>query len=226
MISLNQIVKKKDKAGKSIVILDHLNLTIRQGEYISVVGFNKCGKTALIKILSMLDRNYYGNYQFNGTNLESMDDNSFQEFRIKNIGLVFKDFNMVDYFSIQENILLPLRFIEKDKRQAKERAKEFCHHFKINHKKNHLASNVNNFIRIKAAIAQSLILNPNILLADDIFHGLNDEEVRSLIDLLASLNNEGLTVVLTSENLKDANLFHRKIFINDGKVFTDLPFEE
>ena len=224
MILLNEIVKQKTRLGEKITVLDHLNLTVNEGEYISVVGFNKCGKTALIKILSMLDREYYGNYQFDGLSLDSLSENEFQDFRIKNIGLVYKNYNLVDYFTICENILLPMRFFETDKRLVRDRAGELCHQFKINHKKNHLTSQVGQLIRTKAAIAQSLMLHPKILLADDIFHGLNNEECRSLIDLLAELNDGGLTVVLTSENLQDANLFHRKIFIHEGKIFTDYPF--
>ncbi len=224
MIFLNQIVKQKTRAGEKLTVLDHLNLTVNEGEFISVVGFNKCGKTALIKILALLDREYYGNYQFNGLSLNNLSEKDFQGFRIKNIGLVYKNYNLVDYFTICENILLPLKFSTTDKRQIRDRAGELCHQFKIDHKKKHLSSQVSQLIRTKAAIAQSLMLSPKILLADDIFNGLDNEECRSLIDLLAELNDGGLTVVLTSENLQDANLFHRKIFIHEGKIFTDYPF--
>ena len=224
MISLNQIVKSKETGRGKVAVLDHLNLSISKGEYISIVGFNKCGKTALIKILAMMDRDFYGHYQFGEYSLESLDDASFQKFRLENIGLVYKNFNIVDYFTLKENILLPLRFMEKDKKQVYERAKYLCHLFAINHKKNHLASQVNQLIKTKTAIAQALILNPTLLLADDILKGLTNEEVRLLIDLLAKLNENGLTIILTSENLRDANLFHRKIFIHEGRVFTDYPF--
>ena len=226
MITLSQIVKNKNKDGEKIVVLDHINLTITQGEFISIVGFNKCGKTSLIQIIAMLDRDYYGNYQFEGESLEGLSEPDFQQFRIKNIGLVFKNYNLIDYFTICENIMLPYKFVNGNQNNISEKAAELCYRFKINHKKNHFTSKVSKLIKAKTAIAQSLIMNPRILLADDIFNGLSPDESRSLIDLLAELNDEGLTVILTSENLQDANLFHRKIFINDGKVFTDYPFDQ
>jgi len=223
MISLNQIVKIKEKEGRKVAVLDHVNLNITEGEFISIVGFNKCGKTSLMRILAMIDQNYYGSYIFENVHVENISAREIQKFRMEKVGLVLRNVNLVDYFTIRENISLPLQYLHGSNGMAYEQAKYWCHRFKISHRKNHLAKKVNPLIKVKAAIAQSLVLRPKILLADDIMGDLNTEERKDIINLLAELNNEGLTIVLTSENLDEANLFHRKIFINEGKIFTDYP---
>lgn len=225
MISLNQIVKIKYKEGKKIAVLDHINLQINECEFISVVGFNQCGKSALLKIISMLDDDYYGDYQFENVQVKGLPDDQKRQFRMENVGYLYRNYNLIDYFTIRENISLPLKYLHATKSQSLEKAKYWCHRLKIGHKKNHLSRNVGPLIRIKASIAQCMVLNPKVLLVDDIMNELTGEERKVVINLLSELNNEGLTIILTSEHLNEANLFHRKIFLNEGKIFTDFPLQ-
>ncbi|MDO5538504.1 MAG: ABC transporter ATP-binding protein [Eubacteriales bacterium] len=208
--------------GNQVTALKNVNFSVEQGEYVAIMGESGSGKTTLLNILAALDKPTGGEVKLNGRNLSSISDKELSAFRRDNLGFVFQDFNLLDTFSIEDNILLPLVLSGCNHHQMEGRLKPIAQKLAICDILKKFPYEVSGGQKQRAAVARALITHPKIVLADEPTGALDSKASGSLLNLFSDINGEGQTILMVTHSTKAASHAARVLFIKDGEVFHQL----
>ncbi len=200
-------------------VLKGVNLHIRKGEFVSIVGASGAGKTTLLQLLGALDTIQTGSIEVNGNQLNLLSEKELANFRNQEIGFVFQFHNLLAEFTALENICLPAFLAGTNRKKAKEKGMELLSLLDIEQRENHKPNELSGGERQKIAVARALINSPSIILADEPSGNLDSKSAEELHNLLLKLNNDiGQTFVVITHNNTLAELASRKLEIHNGKI--------
>ena len=215
-------VKKTYKArrgGNSVEALKNVNFTVEKGEYVAIMGESGSGKTTLLNILAALDKATAGTVILDGMNLTTIKDAAIAKFRRDNLGYVFQDFNLLDTFTLEDNIYLPLDLAGKKHAEMKERLDKLAPSLGIADLLKKYPYEVSGGQKQRAAVARALITNPRIILADEPTGALDSKSSDELLSLFKKVNQMGQTLLMVTHSTKAASNASRVLFIKDGIIF-------
>ena len=207
--------------GNQVEALRNVNFTVEAGEYVAIMGESGSGKTTLLNILAALDRPTSGEILLNGKSLSKISQNKLAAFRRDNLGFVFQEFNLLDTFSIQDNIYLPLVLAGVPYEEMERRLKPIADTLDISHILKKFPYEVSGGQKQRAAVARALITEPQIILADEPTGALDSHTGREVLDMLKTVHAAGNTVVLITHDNSIAVQAQRIIRLEDGHVIYD-----
>ena len=202
--------------------LRDVNFTVERGEYVAIMGESGSGKTTLLNILAALDKPTEGKVYLKDRDLGKLKEKEIATFRRQNLGFVFQDFNLLDTFSLKDNIFLPLVLSGKKYPEMEKRLKPIAEKLGIEKLLEKYPYEVSGGQKQRAAIARALITKPQLILADEPSGALDSKAADSLMNLFTTINKEGQTIVMVTHSVKAASSAKRVLFIKDGKVFHQL----
>ena len=208
--------------GNQVEALRNVNFTVEAGEYVAIMGESGSGKTTLLNILAALDRPTSGEILLNGKSLSKISQNKLAAFRRVNLGFVFQEFNLLDTFSIQDNIYLPLVLAGVPYEEMERRLKPIADTLDISHILKKFPYEVSGGQKQRAAVARALITEPQIILADEPTGALDSKASDTLLRLFGQVNQAGQTVLMVTHSIKAASHAKRVLFLQDGEVYHQL----
>ena len=208
--------------SNQVEALRDVNFTVERGEYVAIMGESGSGKTTLLNILAALDKPTEGKVYLKDMDLGKLKEKEIATFRRQNLGLVFQDFNLLDTFSLKDNIFLPLVLSGKKYPEMEKRLKPIAEKLGIEKLLEKYPYEVSGGQKQRAAIARALITKPQLILADEPSGALDSKAADSLMNLFTTINQEGQTIVMVTHSVKAASSAKRVLFIKDGKVFHQL----
>lgn len=208
--------------SNQVEALRDVNFTVERGEYVAIMGESGSGKTTLLNILAALDKPTEGKVYLKDRDLGKLKEKEIATFRRQNLGFVFQDFNLLDTFSLKDNIFLPLVLFGKKYPEMEKRLKPIAEKLGIEKLLEKYPYEVSGGQKQRAAIARALITKPQLILADEPSGALDSKAADSLMNLFTTINQEGQTIVMVTHSVKAASSAKRVLFIKDGKVFHQL----
>ena len=208
--------------GNRVEALKNVNFTVEEGEYVAVMGESGSGKTTLLNILAALDKPTAGSVILDGQDLSKIKESQIAAFRRDNLGFVFQDFNLVDTFSIEDHIYLPLVLAGKSYREMSEAIVPIAAQLGITELLKKYPYEVSGGQKQRAAVARALITSPKLILADEPTGALDSKATDELLRLFGSINASGQTVLMVTHSVKAASHANRVLFIKDGEVYHQL----
>ena len=208
--------------SNQVEALRDVNFTVERGEYVAIMGESGSGKTTLLNILAALDKPTEGKVYLKDRDLGKLKEKEIATFRRQNLGFVFQDFNLLDTFSLKDNIFLPLVLSGKKYSEMEKRLKPIAEKLGIEKLLEKYPYEVSGGQKQRATIARALITKPQLILADEPSGALDSKAADSLMNLFTTINQEGQTIVMVTHSVKAASSAKRVLFIKDGKVFHQL----
>jgi putative ABC transport system ATP-binding protein len=205
--------------GASVEALKNVSFTVEKGEYVAIMGESGSGKTTLLNILAALDKATEGTVILDGMDLSKVKDKDVAGFRRDNLGYVFQDFNLLDTFSLEDNIYLPLVLAGKKYPEMKERLDKISGTLGISEILKKYPYEVSGGQKQRAAVARALITEPRIILADEPTGALDSKSSDELLSLFKKVNQTGQTILMVTHSTKAASNASRVLFIKDGVIF-------
>lgn len=199
--------------------LSDVNFSVEQGEYVAIMGESGSGKTTLLNILAALDTPTLGEVLLNGENMKQIPGGQMAVYRRENLGFVFQDFNLLDTFSIKDNIFLPLVLARKNIEEMKQRLSPLAELLGIRDILEKFPYEVSGGQKQRAAVARALITEPKLLLADEPTGALDSWATDGLLGIFEEVNRKGQTILMVTHSIKAASHAKRVLFIKDGIVY-------
>ena len=205
--------------GNQVEALKSLNFSVEEGEYVAIMGESGYGKTTLLNILAALDKPTGGQVILNGKNIVDIREKEISAFRRENLGFVFQDFNLLDNFSLKDNIVLPLVLSGVDYKEMERRITPIAAQLGILDILGKYPYEVSGGQKQRAAVARALIIKPELVLADEPTGALDSKATEDLLTLFNKINERGQTILMVTHSTKAASHARRVLFIKDGEVF-------
>ena len=199
--------------------LKNVNFSVEKGEYVAVMGESGSGKTTLLNILAALDKPTAGTVLLEGNDLSVIKESEMASFRRDNLGFVFQDFNLLDTFTLEDNIYLPLVLAGKKYSEMHERLTPIAKRLGIEKLLKKYPYEVSGGQKQRAAVARALITQPKLILADEPTGALDSKSTDELLSLFSEINKDGQTIIMVTHSVKAASHANRVLFIKDGEVF-------
>ncbi len=208
--------------GNKVEALRNVNFTVEDGEYVAVMGESGSGKTTLLNILAALDKPTAGRVVLDGQELGSVPESKIAAFRRDNLGFVFQEFNLLDTFTLEDNIFLPLVLAGVSVQEMRKRIQPVAEQLGIGELLKKYPYEVSGGQKQRAAVARAIITNPKLVLADEPTGALDSRATDELLRLFGNINKDGRTIVMVTHSVKAASHASRVLFIRDGEVFHQL----
>lgn len=205
--------------GNQVEALKNLSFSEEEGEYVAIMGESGSGKTTLLNILAALDKPTGGQVILNGKNIVDIREKEISAFRRENLGFVFQDFNLLDNFSLKDNIVLPLVLSGVDYKEMERRITPIAAQLGILDILGKYPYEVSGGQKQRAAVARALIIKPELVLADEPTGALDSKATEDLLTLFNKINERGQTILMVTHSTKAASHARRVLFIKDGEVF-------
>jgi len=199
--------------------LSNLSFSVEKGEYLAIMGESGSGKTTLLNILASLDKPTSGTVLLNGQDTTQISDKNISAYRRDNLGFVFQDFNLLDTFSIRDNIYLPLVLQGMKAEEMEKRLLPIAERLEIKDLLNKFPYEVSGGQKQRAAAARALITNPQLVLADEPTGALDSRAAGHILKIFEEINQEGQTIVMVTHSSRAASHASRVLFIKDGEVY-------
>lgn len=221
IIRLENLVKIYDTGAVRVLGLDTINLSIKKGEFVSIMGHSGSGKSTLMNILGCLDRPTLGNYYLDGVSIRDMGSDELSRIRNRKIGFVFQSFNLISRMSIEKNVEIPMIYARKRPAERRNRAIELLTKVGLRERLWHQPNELSGGQRQRVAIARALANDPPLILADEPTGNLDSRASVEIMELFARLHREGATVVVVTHEENIAAYTRRIITFSDGKLISD-----
>ncbi|MDD7771396.1 MAG: ABC transporter ATP-binding protein [Firmicutes bacterium] len=208
--------------GNQVQALKNVNFSVEQGEYVAIMGESGSGKTTLLNLLAALDRPTGGSVILDGRDLSKIRDSAIAAFRRDNLGFVFQEFNLLDTFTVEDNIFLPLVLAAMPHAQMAQRLAPLAQTLGIADILKKYPYEISGGQKQRAAVARAVITQPKLLLADEPTGALDSRATDELLRLFTALNRAGQTILMVTHSVKAASSAQRVLFIKDGEVFHQL----
>lgn len=201
--------------------LDKISFSIKQGEYVAIMGPSGSGKSTLMHILGGLDKPTSGTYRLDGTQVETMSGDELAEVRNRKIGFIFQAYNLLPRMSALKNVMLPMRYGDIPKNECNEKAIKYLTLVGLQDRIYHHTNQLSGGQQQRVAIARALSMNPAILLADEPTGNIATSQANEIMEIFEKLNREGHTIVMITHEPDIASHAKRVITIRDGKITSD-----
>lgn len=208
--------------GNRVEALKGVSFDVECGEYVAIMGESGSGKTTLLNIIASLDKPTGGKVVLEGQELKAIKDNDLAAFRRDNLGFVFQEFNLLDTFSLEDNIYLPLVLAGMEYGEMEKRLRKLAELLGIGDILKKYPYEVSGGQRQRAAVARALITEPKLVLADEPTGALDSNSTDELLRLFSDVNKSGQTILMVTHSVKAASCANRVLFIRDGIVFHQL----
>ena len=208
--------------GTQVEALKNVNFTVEQGEYVAIMGESGSGKTTLLNILAALDRPTAGSVLLDGRDLAKLREAEVAAFRRDRLGFVFQEFNLLDTFTLEDNIYLPLVLAGRPYREMAQRLTPIVQRLGIGDLLKKYPYEVSGGQKQRAAVARALITDPRLILADEPTGALDSRATEELLRLFAQVNRQGQTILMVTHSVRAASTAGRVLCIRDGEVFHQL----
>lgn len=221
LIELSGISKVYRTKEIETTALENVNLSIEEGEFVSIMGPSGCGKSTLLNIIGLLDKPTAGSVRLLDTDCGTLGDSALSAFRNQNLGFVFQSFHLIPSLNVEANVELPLDYRSSGAPERKERVGEVLERLGIAHRRKHLPSQLSGGQCQRVAIARAIVGRPRIVLADEPTGNLDSKMGAEVMELLHKLNKEdGITIVMVTHNEQQAQQTDRIIRFFDGRVIS------
>ena len=205
--------------GNKVQALKNVSFSIEEGEYVAIMGESGSGKTTLLNILAALDKPTSGSVMLEEKDIFKIKESELATFRRDNIGFVFQEFNLLDNFSVEDNIYLPLVLANKDYNQMKSRLEPMAEKLGISDLLKKYPYEISGGQKQRVSVARALITNPKIILADEPTGALDSKSADELLGVFDKINKMGQSILMVTHSVKAASHANRVLFIKDGEVF-------
>ena len=221
MIRIENLSRKFEVGNQIVRALDHIDLEITKGEYLSIMGVSGSGKSTLLNILGLLDTPTKGDYILSGINTSEMNDDEMAHIRSTKIGFVFQSFHLIPRLTAAENIEMPMVLAGIKPKDRQEKVEQALSHVSLNDRSDHKPEQLSGGQRQRVAIARSIVMEPDVLLADEPTGNLDSTSGIEIVRLIEDLNKAGLTLIVVTHDRKLGNRSDRLIRLLDGKIIDD-----
>ena len=221
IIRLENLVKIYDTGALKVLGLNKINATIRQGEFVAIMGHSGSGKSTLLNILGCLDRPTLGSYYLDGVDVAQMSDNELSKIRNQKLGFVFQSFNLISRMSVLRNVEIPMTYAKVAPAKRRERSLELLDMVGLSSRIEHEPNELSGGQRQRVAIARALTNRPPLILADEPTGNLDSKSSIEIMELFAKLNQQGNTVVVVTHEDNIAEYTHRILTFSDGMLISD-----
>ena len=219
IIKVKNLIKVFGKDETTNRVLENLNLEIKKGEFVSIMGESGCGKSTLLYILGGLDKPTSGEIYINDKDINKLKEKQMSNFRRRDIGFVFQFYNLVQNLTVEENIMLPVIMDGRKEKDYKERLEMILKTIGLEEKRKALPNKLSGGQQQRVSIARAIILNPSIILADEPIGNLDSRSGKTVMELLKKINeDEKITIVQVTHSEESAKYGNRIIKIKDGKI--------
>ena len=215
-------VYKTRLGGNAVEALKNVNFSVEEGEFVAIMGESGSGKTTLLNILAALDQPTAGSVLLDGKNFSGIKESDVAAFRRDHLGFVFQEFNLLDTFTLEDNIYLPLVLAGKSYQEMHRRLAPIADKLGITALLKKYPYEVSGGQKQRAAVARAMITDPRIILADEPTGALDSKSSDELLHLFGEVNRHGQTVLMVTHSVKAASSASRVLFIKDGEVFHQL----
>ena len=221
MIEINNISKVFRTSEVETVALNHVNLEVKEGEFVAIMGPSGCGKSTLLNILGLLDNPTEGSYRLMGEEVGGLKEKERTHVRKGKLGFVFQSFNLIDELNVYENVELPLTYLGFKASERRRMVEDILKRMNISHRAKHFPQQLSGGQQQRVAIARAVVTNPKLILADEPTGNLDSHSGAEVMRILHELHREGRTVILITHDNEIAANAHRVIRIQDGQVVED-----
>ena len=221
MIRLENICRDFQVGDQVVHALDHVDLEIQPGEYISVMGPSGSGKSTLLNLLGLLDKPTSGNYWLNDADVSSMGDDALAEQRQQNIGFIFQSFHLIPRLNALENVELPMLLAGAPVAARRERAREVLESVGLASRLHHRPDQLSGGERQRVAIGRAIVMKPGLLMADEPTGNLDSRSGEEVIEILEQLNRDGISLMVVTHDHEIGRRARRHLTLHDGKIVRD-----
>jgi len=221
MMELRGICREYVVGGEVVRALNQVDLTIKPGEYISIMGPSGSGKSTLLNVLGLLDRPTAGTYRLKGEDVAGLDDDALAEHRQKQIGFIFQFFHLIPRLTALENVELPLVLTGTAPRVRRERATAILESVGLKARLDHRPDQLSGGERQRVAIGRAMVMQPSFLLADEPTGNLDSKSGGEIMQIIEQLNREGIALLIVTHDPAIGGRAHRHLTLRDGNVVGD-----
>lgn len=211
-------VYETNRGKNQYLALRDVSFTVDRGDYVAIMGESGSGKTTLLNILAGLDNSTSGSVFINGKEISKMADSELAKYRSQSLGFIFQDFNLLDILTVRDNIYLPLVLNKQKKSIMKEKTAGLVRKLGIEGLVDKYPYEISGGQKQRTAIARAMVIEPEILLADEPTGALDSKAANNILDLFGMLNEEGQTILMVTHSVKAASRAKRVLFIKDGEL--------
>ena len=205
--------------GNKVKALNNITFSVEEGEYVAIMGESGSGKTTLLNILATLDKQTSGEIFLNEEDILKVKESKLSEFRRNNLGFVFQDFNLLDTFSVKDNIFLPLVLSKMDYKEMEKRIEPLAKKLSIEDLLEKYPYEISGGQKQRTAVCRALITRPKLILADEPTGALDSKSSEQLLKIFSDINDSGQTILMVTHSARAASTAKRVLFIKDGEVF-------
>ncbi len=218
LIELKKVKKYYEMGDETVKALDGINVQIKKGDFIAIVGPSGSGKSTMMNMIGALDLATEGEIYLDNEDIEDMDESELAQIRGRKIGFVFQTFNLIPTLTASENILLPMIFQEVSEEEQKDRLDEILKKVQLEHRKTHLPNELSGGERQRVAIARALANNPDVILADEPTGNLDSKTGKEIMKIFSDLNKQGTTIILVTHDPTLTKYASKILKLKDGKL--------
>jgi len=218
IIKLDNVCKRYQMGDSFVEAVCHVNLDIKRGDFLALVGPSGSGKSTMMNLVGALDLASEGNIFLDGKNIEHLEENDLARIRGKKIGFVFQTFNLIPTLTALENVMLPMMFQDYSKEERRERGEMLLKEIGLEKRMDFIPGKLSGGERQRVAIARALANNPDVILADEPTGNLDSKTGNLIIQILKNLNKQGKTIILVTHDLEKAKQAKRIIRLRDGRI--------
>lgn len=221
MIKIRDLNKSYKMGANTLHVLKGINLEVKDGEFVAIMGASGSGKSTLLNIIGMLDNHDSGLYELDGVKIEKLSEKKAANYRNKFLGFIFQSYNLISFKNVVENVALPLYYQNVNRSKRFEMAMRYIDRVGLTNWAHHLPNELSGGQKQRVAIARALASKPKLLLADEPTGALDSKTSKEVMRLIQEINNEGKTILMVTHEDEVANMCKRIVRLKDGMIISD-----
>jgi putative ABC transport system ATP-binding protein len=218
MITLSSVSKRYRTTDLETTALDDVNIEIDKGEFVAVMGPSGCGKSTLLNIVGLIDSPTSGHYLLDGEDVARLGEDQLTDVRMHSVGFIFQNFNLIDDLTVEENVELPLIYQNMARAARRSRVREVLELVDLKPRARHRPTQLSGGQQQRVAVARAVVTDPKLIVADEPTGNLDTRNGEDVMDMLATLNQQGATILMVTHSPSHAGRAHRLINLLDGRI--------